>query len=87
MKKRLLSPQFILPILWVLFSLLPYPLVGEWWGATWFPLNYPLSALLKPHLWDYGKPVYLATVTLLNAFVILGLTGLIKVVLRRLNGV
>lgn len=57
---------------WAVVNLLPFALGGETWGMVWFPLNQPLSSLLKESpLSEHGYPhLFVLTTTVVNGLVI-----------------
>ena len=39
--------------LFLFVALVPYPIVGEYWGIFWYLIAWPFSGLLKP-LWAFS---------------------------------
>ena len=57
-------------ILYLAVSLLPYVFVGEYWGIRWYPLNLPLSWMLKGPLWAFGREFYVVSVSVINSLLV-----------------
>jgi hypothetical protein len=84
---KLYSPRActILATLWLLISLIPFLIAGEWWGTVWFTFNRPLSDILKQPLWQYGRAAYVFAVTILNATAVFILVSLVTTCISRLS--
>lgn len=45
--KAKLQPLIIFMILWLTLNLIPYAVIGEYWGMVWMYLNAPISFLVE----------------------------------------
>ena len=54
--------------LFLFVALVPYPIVGEYWGIFWYLIAWPFSGLLKP-LWAFSDIIYVLVTTVLAASV------------------
>ncbi|RYD23102.1 MAG: hypothetical protein EOP88_05555 [Verrucomicrobiaceae bacterium] len=55
---------------WALVSLVPYVVIGEYWGMVWYLFNLPLAELLKGSLWGHSPIAYVVLVTIINAIIV-----------------
>jgi len=58
--------------LWTVGSIVPFAIIGESWGMTWFELNRPVAPIIKASgMFDRWYPVLLVTfATLTNALIV-----------------
>lgn len=63
---------------WCLVLLVPFAVVGEYWGMVWFPLNVPLSVIVEDR-YGIGRDSYgwIGLITIANSAVIGSIVGLI----------
>jgi hypothetical protein len=64
--------------LYLAISLLPYVFIGEYWAFRWYPLNLPLSWILKGPLWPIGREFYVVSVSVINSLLIYALGRIIQ---------